>query len=276
MQSRGASLCAVYICGTLVALSYVDVAYTMEGLQTCDYELEHVNSPDTWRSTLNDGDGNATEIARRATWFDERRQLLQTERLRCLEWDRKRHVELAEEMFQRDRFLAYTLLSDFREQRHREGWIAYEAAQLATDGPPVKPPSPPPELRALPAPPSPVQPTSPAEQADRQSATSSNQYIEMAFAVVDPQFSAIEQTNSALGYDTPRPIADGKCHLCDVTCADGRQLRRHMRGKHPKECDDLYHCAKCKLTFLRRDSALNHYRRFHSKKSETRPKLMRQ
>ena len=276
MQSRRASLCAVYICGTLVALSYVDVAYTMEGLQTCDNELEHVSSPHTWQSTLTDGDGNATEGARRTNWFDERRQQLQTERLRRIEWDRKRHVELAEEMYKRDKFLAYTLLNDFREHRHRDGWTAYEEAQSAAEGPPVKPNSPPPALRALPPPPSSPEPSSPMEQADRQSTTSSTQYVDMAFAVVDPQYSAVQQTNTALGYDTPRPIADSKCHLCDVTCADGRQLRRHLRSKHPEECDDLFHCSKCKLNFVRRDSALNHYRRFHSRINRTRPKLMRQ
>ena len=131
---------------------------------------------------------------------------------------------------------------------------------------------PPPPQRALPAPPSLVSSESRSEQVNKQSVTSAAHYIDMALDVVDSQFKATRQTNSAQWYDTPRAQANNNCH-CDITCVDGRQLRRHLRNKHPEHCEELFHCAKCKLTFHRRDSALNHFRRFHDGKSGdlTRP-----
>ena len=102
----------------------------MEALKKCDVELEHVSGPEIWHDVLDDNNSNATEIARRATWDDERRQLLQTERLRRMEWDRKRHVNLTEEIYQRDKFMSYALLNDYREHMHWQAWSGY-----GTEGP---------------------------------------------------------------------------------------------------------------------------------------------
>ena len=72
---------------------------------------------------------------------------------------------------------------------------------------------------------------------------------------------ATRQLNDTLGYDTPRPVTNDNCHLCDTTCGDHRQLRRHLRSDHPEECTDLFLCDLCKLTFVRCDSTINHHRR---------------
>ena len=128
----------------------------MEGLRKCDEELEHISTPEMWHDILDKNDGNSTKVARRATWYDERRQLLQTERLRCMEWERKRQVDLAEEMYQRDKFLAYTLLNDYREHIHRERWITYGTEQPDNGDRSSMDGSPPTPQRALPAPPSPA------------------------------------------------------------------------------------------------------------------------
>ena len=212
-----------------------------DNLQFSNIELEQVAIPDYWQEVLGDSARNASENSRRGLYFEERVQRLEEERQRREAWERRQRIEHVEEGYRRDKFLAFLVLDDYREQHHRGQWLANNA--------------PPQDLRpTLPAPPPPPPPGTPQGQ-------------RLVVDVVMAQEYARQQRNEMLNYDAPRPVTCTDCHLCDAKSMDQWQLDRHIRRRHPANRTDLFQCEKCKLSFYRRDSAINHHKRFHSKKA---------
>ena len=228
----------------------------------CDREFRHMATADYWPDILEKLDNDEAENARRITWYDERGQHYRIENTRRKDWERAQRREQIEEGMRRDKFTAFLLLDDYREHNFRAKWRGTNRAGR--------------EYRATP-PASPTPPSmSPKQPAitDRSLTTvevqptgigaTERRPLRVDVMVARDHAYATRQLNDTLGYDTPRPVTNDNCHLCDTICGDHRQLRRHLRSDHPEECTDLFHCDLCKLTFVRRDSAINHHRRMHN------------
>ena len=234
-------------------------------LMMANKELQHLSTADYWPDMLETSEENAAENNRRASWYDERCQHLRSEKGRRQDWEHSHRKEESEEGLRRDKFLAFLLLDDYREHTFRTGWQeAVGGVHVSRTTPPASPSTSVPAIV--------IQPTmtaySPSESAVKPIILQA--YSDMTSDRRPPRVDTeaarehSRRVNEALGYDTPRTVVNNDCHLCSATCADQRLLRRHLRNKHPEECTDLFHCGPCKLTFLRRDSAINHHRRIHN------------
>ena len=228
----------------------------------CDREFRHMATADYWPDILEKLDNDEAENARRITWYDERGQHYRNENTSRKDWERAQRREQIEEGMRRDKFTAFLLLDDYREHNFRAKWRGTNRAGR--------------EYRATP-PALPTSSSTPPKQpaiTDRSLTTVEVQPTGIGapegrplrgdVMVARDHAYATRQLNDTLGYDTPRPVTNDNCHLCDTTCGDHRQLRRHLRSDHPEECTDLFHCDLCKLTFVCRDSAINHHRRMHN------------
>ena len=235
----------------------------MDGdLIQCDKEVRHTATANYWTDMLEKLDDNEMENDRRTAWYDKRAQHYRNEKPRRKEWKRAQRREQIEEGTRRDEFTAFLLLDDYREHNFRAKWRGTNhvgrgcrATPPAWPTPPSTPPRQPAitdrSLTTLEA-----QPTGIGAPEGRP--------LRVDVMVARDHAYAIRQLNNTLGYDTPRPVTNDNCHLCDTMCWDHRQLRRNLRSDHPEECTDLFHCDLCKLTFVLCDSTINHHKHIHN------------
>ena len=188
----------------------------------CGRELRHMATADYWPDILERLDNYEAKNARRTTWHHERGKDYRNEKARRKEWERAQRREQIEEGMQRDIFTAFLLLDDYREHNfrtkccgtNRAGW-EYQVTQPASPSPPSTP------SRQLAITDSSltileVQPAGIGMPKGRP--------LRVDVMVAQDQAYTTRQLKDTLGYDTPRPLTNDNCHLCDTTCGDHRQL----------------------------------------------------
>ena len=107
----------------------------------CDREFRHMATADYWPDMSEKLNDNEAENARRTTWYDERGQHYRNEKTHRKDWERAQRREQIEEGMRRDKFTAFLLLDDYREQNFRAKWRGTNRADRECRATPLESPT---------------------------------------------------------------------------------------------------------------------------------------